>query len=117
MQQLPRQCCALYLPGLQLFRPELVIIMATVIVTMKVMPVSPDENLDAIKAAASQLIVGFGGTVGKVDFEPIAFGLKAVVFMFAMDESLGGTEDLEAKMGAIKGVESVQTTDVRRAIG
>lgn len=91
--------------------------MATVIVTIKVMPSSPDEDLDAIKSSASKLVTDFGGTVGRVEFEPIAFGLKAVVILFAMDESLGGTEGLEAKIGAVKGVESVQTTDVRRAIG
>ncbi len=63
------------------------------------------------------MITEFGGTVGKTELEPIAFGLKAVVFMFAMDESLGGTEELEAKIAAVQGVNSVQVTDVRRAIG
>jgi len=91
--------------------------MAVVIVTLKVMPVSPDEDLESIKAAVSKLIAEFGGNVGKVEFEPIAFGLNAVVVMFAMDESLGGTEELEAKISKVKGVESAQTTDVRRAIG
>ncbi len=91
--------------------------MATVIVTMKIMPSSPDENLDSIRSAASGMIADFGGRVGKVDIEPIAFGLSAVVLMFAMDESIGGTDELEAKISKIKGVESVQVTDVRRAIG
>ena len=91
--------------------------MATVIVTMKIMPSSPDENLDSIKEQASKLIAWFGGTVGKVEFEPVAFGIKAVVFMFALNESLGGTEDVEAKIASITGVNSVQVTDVRRAVG
>lgn len=91
--------------------------MATVIVTMKIMPSSPDEDLDSIKAAAVKLIAAFGGTVGKTELEPIAFGLKAVVFMFAMAENLGDTEELEARIAAVQGVNSVQVTDVRRAIG
>ncbi|HIG98855.1 TPA: elongation factor 1-beta [Candidatus Woesearchaeota archaeon] len=91
--------------------------MATVIITMKIMPSSPDEDLESIKAAAAGMIAGFGGTVGKADFEPVAFGLRAVVFMFAMDESLGDTEDVETKIAGIPGVNSVQVTDVRRAIG
>jgi elongation factor 1-beta len=91
--------------------------MAVVIVTLKVMPTSPDENLEAIQVAATKEISKFGGNVGKVTFEPIAFGLKAVMLMFAMDESIGGTEDLEAKIVKIAGVESAQVTDVRRAIG
>lgn len=91
--------------------------MATVIVTLKIMPSSPDENLDSIKSAAAGMITEFGGTVGKTELEPIAFGLKAVIFMFAMDESLGGTEELEARIAAVQGVNSVQVTDVRRAVG
>lgn len=91
--------------------------MATVIVTMKLMPSSPEEDLEAIKSAAAKMIADFGGTVGKTELEPIAFGLKAVVFMFAMSESLGDTEELEAKVAVIPGVNSVQVTDVRRAIG
>ena len=91
--------------------------MATVIVTMKIMPSSPDEDLELIKSAAAKLIAEFGGTVGKVDVEPVAFGLNALVFMFAMSESLGDTEEAEKKIAAISGVSSVQVTDVRRAIG
>lgn len=81
------------------------------------MPSSPEEDLDSIKLAASGMIAEFGGTIGKVELEPIAFGLKAVVFMFAMNESIGDTEQLEAKVAAIQGVNSVQVTDVRRAVG
>ncbi|MBI2141800.1 elongation factor 1-beta [Candidatus Woesearchaeota archaeon] len=91
--------------------------MATVIVTMKIMPSSPDEDLESIKSAAAGLITEFGGAVGKVDVVPIAFGLKALVFMFAMDENKGGTEDVEKKISALAGVNSVQVTDVRRAVG
>ena len=84
---------------------------------MKLMPSSPEEDLESIKSAAAGMIAGFGGTVGKTELEPIAFGLKAVVFMFSMAGSLGDTEELEAKIAAIQGVNSVQVTDVRRAVG
>ncbi len=63
------------------------------------------------------MIAEFGGTIGKVNIEPVAFGLKAVVFMFAMAESIGSTEELEARIAAVQGVNSVQVTDVRRAVG
>ena len=91
--------------------------MATVIVSLKIMPSSPEEDLDSIKSAAAKMIAEFGGTVGKTELEPIAFGLKAIVFMFAMAESIGDTEELEAKIASIQGVNSVQVTDVRRAVG
>lgn len=98
--------------------------MAVVIVTLKVMPSSPEEALDPIKEASTQLIEGFGGRIGTlrdgsvaIKAEPVAFGLQALVFMFSVDESLGGTEELEKKIAALPGVSSVQVTDVRRAVG
>ncbi len=91
--------------------------MATVIVTMRIMPSSPDENLDFIKVEASKLIAEFGGTVGKTEIQPVAFGLNALVIMFAQDESLGDSEDAEKKIASISGVNSVQIIDVRRAVG
>lgn len=98
--------------------------MAIVIVTMKVMPSSPDEPLGPIREAVSKEITEFGGRIGTmrdgtvaIKVEPVAFGLQALVFMFSMDESLGGTEDVEKKISQLPGVESVQVTDVRRAVG
>lgn len=91
--------------------------MADVIVTVKIMPTSPESRLDTIEEKAKHEIAEFGGEVGKVDYEPIAFGLKALVLVFVMDESLGSTDELEEKIRAISGVQSVEVTDVRRAIG
>ncbi len=98
--------------------------MAVVIVTMKVMPSSPEEDLNPIKEATTKLIADFGGQVGTmrdgtiaIKEEPVAFGLKAIVIMFSVSEEGGGTEELEKKISAIPGVNSVQVTDVRRAVG
>lgn len=91
--------------------------MATVVVTLKIMPDSPDSDLDAISASATGMISGFGGNVGKKMIEPIAFGLKAVILMFTMPEEKGSTEELEKQVSGISGVSSVQITDVRRAVG
>ncbi|MAG08590.1 elongation factor 1-beta [Candidatus Woesearchaeota archaeon] len=91
--------------------------MTNVIVTMKIMPSSPDSDLKAIEEEAKKEISEFGGEVGKTEQEPIAFGLKALMLYFVMDESLGSTEDLEEKVKKIKDVNSVEVPDVRRAIG
>lgn len=91
--------------------------MATVVVTLKIMPDSPDADLGSIAAAATERISGFGGSVGKKIIEPVAFGLKAVILMFTMPEEKGGTEELENQVSVIAGVSSVQVTDVRRAVG
>ena len=98
--------------------------MAIVIITLKVMPSSPDEDLKPIQDVASKLIAEFGGVIGTmrdgtvaIKAEPVAFGLQALVFMFSIDESMGGTEELEKKIAGLPGVSSVQVTDVRRAVG
>ncbi|MFC1686899.1 elongation factor 1-beta family protein [Nanoarchaeota archaeon] len=48
---------------------------------------------------------------------PIAFGLKAINIIFAMDEAKGSPDVLEEKITAIDGVQSFEVIDVRRAIG
>lgn len=92
--------------------------MANVIITMKIMPESPDSDLDAIEAEAKKKIEGFAGEGDmKVEQEPVAFGLKALKILFVMDEAKGSTESLEKEVSGIAGVNSVEITDVRRAIG
>ena len=49
--------------------------------------------------------------------EPIAFGIKALKITFVMEESKGSTDSLEESIKTIEGVNSVETIDVRRAIG
>ena len=91
--------------------------MADVIITMKIMPESPDVDLDCIKEKADNEIKSFGGEIGKVEKEPIAFGLIALKLIFVSDESKGSTEQLEENVSKLEGVASVQITDVRRALG
>jgi len=81
------------------------------------MPESPDVDLDAIKEKADNEIKSFGGEIGKVEKEPVAFGLIALKLIFVSDESKGSTEQLEENVSKLDGVASVQITDVRRALG
>lgn len=96
--------------------------MASVIVTLKIMPASPETNLDKVYEEASKHIRDFvdqkhkDGEIRK-EIEPIGFGLKALKLLFVMDENLGATDKLEEKIKSITGVESVEATDVRRAVG
>ncbi|MBN2458605.1 elongation factor 1-beta [Candidatus Woesearchaeota archaeon] len=92
--------------------------MASVIVTLNIMPVSPDIDIESIKESALQKITQhYGETETKTEVEPIAFGLKAIKVLFVMDESKGSTEELERDISTIEGVNSVEVTDVRRAVG
>lgn len=81
------------------------------------MPESPDSDLKKIEEEAIVKIKEYGGDVGKVEIEPIAFGLKALKLIFIVDESKGGTENLENEISGLDQVNSVETVDVRRAIG
>jgi len=91
--------------------------MAEVIITLRIMPESPDQNLDLISDKASSLIKEFGGDVHKTSFAEVAFGLKSINIIFIMAEDKGSTEELENQIAKVAGVSSVEVTDVRRAIG
>jgi len=92
--------------------------MTNIIITLKIMPDSPEVNLEELEKSAVDEIKAFcGETEVKKEIEPVAFGLKALKITFVMDEAKGSTEELEKKIGEIEGVSSVEVIDVRRAIG
>lgn len=92
--------------------------MASVVVTLRIMPNDISIDLHNLESHAKKEIVNFCNSKEfKASIEPIAFGLKALNIIFVMDESRGSTEKLEEKIKLIRGVESVEVTDVRRAIG
>lgn len=90
--------------------------MADVIVTLKVMPESVDVNLNNLETKVKEVIKKFGGDVGKVEVEEVAFGLKAVKLLFVLDENKG-IDDLEKGVNSLDEVRSAEVSDVRRAIG
>ncbi len=95
--------------------------MATVVVSLKLMPESPDVDLGKLQSAVSKSVREFAG-LGEDDevrctVEPVAFGLNSLIVLFAMDEKKGSTEPLEKSLSVLKGVSSVEVTDVRRAVG
>ena len=79
----------------------------------KLMPTSPDINLEEIKEAAKKIVDNFGGTNKEYTEEPIAFGLKAViVFFFYPDDK--SVEDMENKFQEIENVQSATLIDMRK---
>ena len=96
--------------------------MANVIVTLKIMPSAPEVDLDALFKEVCKKVVHFVDEKHKTsemkkEIEPIGYGLKALKVLFVMDENVGTTDKLEAEIKTLKGTESVEATDVRRAIG
>ena len=92
--------------------------MAQVVVTLKIMPTSPDVDLNNIETEAKAKVIDFCQSPEmKTEQEPIAFGLTALKIIFVMDEDKGSTDKLEENIKTIKGVNSVEAIDVRSAIG
>lgn len=92
--------------------------MTNVIITLKIMPKSPEIDLAKLKEETLKLIKEFAGEgETKTEEKPIAFGLKSLNIIFVMDESKGSTDSLEENIKLISGVQSVDVIDVRRAIG
>ena len=91
--------------------------MAKVFVKLKIMPESPDSDLNSIETKTTKEITNFGGDVAKVETEEIAFGLKALIFIFMIDEASGSLDKLEETIRGIEEVNSAEVIDVRRAVG
>jgi len=87
-----------------------------VAIIAKVMPESPDVDIEALKKKSQEAIEAEGGQNVSFEVEEVAFGLKALKVKFAWDEEKEGTIYEEA-LGKIEGVSSVDTVDYRRAFG
>ena len=87
-----------------------VIEMGNVMVTFRVMPDGTDTDLEKIKDA----LLKMGSK--KVDTEPLAFGLNAVIAYFVVPDAEGGTEKLEKSVKSIEGVSEAEITEVNRML-
>ena len=91
--------------------------MAQVIVSLKIMPKNPEINLENVEAKAKEIIFSKAGEGDmKVEIVPVAFGLNSLNIIFVMKED-SKLDPIEELIGDIEGVNSVEVTDVRRAIG
>ena len=90
--------------------------MANAIVTIRLMPRSPEEDLSTLEVDARAVIERLGGVLGKTERTPVAFGLIALKLYIVIDERKG-TQVLETELGALTGVSSAEVLDFRRAVG
>ena len=90
--------------------------MATVVIKIRILPDSPDTNLDEIKTKAISLLEPEGAKNISFEEKPIAFGLKALVLKTDMPEEKG-TDLVEDILSKIPHVSSLTIEDYRRAFG
>jgi len=91
--------------------------MARVVITLNIMPESPDVDLGEVLSAAKKDLEKFKAVFMRVEEEPVAFGLKALKLTFSVDEKGGDTEPLEEKIKTIEGVQSVEVISASRGLG
>ncbi len=91
--------------------------MAQMVVTFKIMPESPEVSLEDLKKVIEGKVKSFAGE-GEVRFEeePIGFGLVSLKVLFAVDEEKS-LDELENNLQNIEEVNSVEVVDMRRGIG
>jgi len=90
--------------------------MAVAAIRIKLMPDSPDTDLDKVKQAIEEKIRELDSILNSIDEEPIAFGLKALIVTVAWKEEKD-TSILEDAMRNIEGISNVDIVDYRRAFG
>ena len=92
--------------------------MAKAIITFKLMPESPEVDLNSIKEKALE-IARESNSIGEMQTkeEPIAFGLKALMVL-AMYEVEGADFDgIAAKMQELEGVQTAEVAKMDLALG
>lgn len=90
--------------------------MGTALITLKLMPSSPQTDLEKIKVEVIKIVEKEKGKNPRFEIEPIAFGLKALKVFFDLNEDYE-LEPIENSLAKIKDVNSVQVVDMRRAFG
>jgi elongation factor 1-beta len=82
--------------------------MGSVAVIMRVMPESPEVDLEQLKAALKQKVPG----IQDMQVEPIGFGLEAIKFAAIINDAGGETDALEQSLSGIPGVERAEIIEV-----
>ncbi|MEN6397024.1 MAG: elongation factor 1-beta [Methanoregula sp.] len=82
--------------------------MGSVAVILRVMPESPEVDLEKLKKALKEKLPG----IKEIQEEPIGFGLKALKLAAIVNDAGGETDALEGKLSAIPGVERAEIVEV-----
>ncbi len=91
--------------------------MGTAALKLKIMPESPESNLESIKLKAKELAVNHNKVlVHSIEEEEIAFGLKAIIITLVWPEELEQSI-IEEEFSKIPEVNSVEVIDFRRVVG
>ncbi len=88
----------------------------TAVIIVKIMPESPDVDLDKMKEIVKHKMEANGAKAVTFEEKPVAFGLKALMLKMAFPEEKG-TDFVEQELAKVPHVSSVTIEDYRRAFG
>jgi len=83
--------------------------MGQVAITYRIMPDGTDVDLSKLSAAVKKIL---GSKLKRVEERPVAFGLKALLATVVLDDKSGEGEAVEASLGQLPGVSSVETQEM-----
>ncbi len=89
--------------------------MGEVAIQVKVMPDTPEVDLKKLSARIES-VVSRNGRMYACEVQPIAFGLKALLITFIVEDKEGGSEAIEEAIASLDEVESVQVVAVTRML-
>jgi elongation factor 1-beta len=87
--------------------------MGKVAAEIKVMPQSPDVDLDALQERLEASLPE-GAKINGFQRDDVAFGLVALLPTVIVPDDAGGTEAVEEAFSEVEGVESVEVGNVGR---
>ncbi len=90
--------------------------MGTALLKIKLMPSSPEVNFEELKEKVKAIVEEGKGRNCAFEEEPIAFGLKALIVSFDIDEEQE-LDPLEENLRNMENINSAQVIDMRRAFG
>jgi len=89
--------------------------MGEVAIQVKVMPNAPEVNLKELSGRIESVISN-DARLYACEVQPIAFGLRALLITFIIEDKEGGSEVLEGAISSLDEVESVQVVAVSRML-
>ncbi|MCU0631250.1 MAG: elongation factor 1-beta [Methanoregulaceae archaeon] len=82
--------------------------MGDVALILRVMPESPEVDLEALKSEIKRILP----RVQQIVEEPIGFGLKALKLVVVVSDQGGETDAVEGKISGLKGVERAEIVEL-----
>jgi len=87
--------------------------MARLVVRMRILPAEAESNLEEVIELIEKSVPE-GMEMKSSSLEPIAFGLKAVISDFLLDDAEGQMDKLEESIKRVQGVGEIEVTNISR---